>query len=119
MGSGDCEREDCVPCNQGDEKRINCKVRNILYENKCTVCNKDEDQKQSTKSYQMNGKWVYVGESARSLYERSKEHEKDKNDKMIESHQIKHWQLDHRELDAPPGLSSVLLAASRILLQDN
>ena len=102
-GSEDCEREDCVPCSQGDEKRINCKIRNILYENKCTVCNEqDDNQKKNSEPYKMDGKGVYVGESGRSLYERSKEHEKEKNDKMIESHQIKHWQLEHKELDAPP-----------------
>ena len=87
---GSLEREDCVPCSQGDEKRINCKERNILYENQCTFCNKDEDLKQKLKSYQTTGRGVYVGESARSLYESSKEHDKEKNDRMIESQQIKH-----------------------------
>ena len=43
-----------------------------------------------------------MGESARSLFESSKEHDKEKNDRMIESQQIKHLQLDHKELDAPP-----------------
>ena len=103
-GCTDCEREDCVPCSQGEEKRINCKVRNILYENKCTVCNEEEtgEHKQKTTAFQLAGKGIYVGESARSLYERSKEHDRDKEGRMMESHQIKHWQLEHKDLDAPP-----------------
>ena len=50
----------------------------------------------------MDGKGIYVGESARSMYERGREHEKDKEDRLVESHQIKHWQLDHPELEDPP-----------------
>ena len=58
-------------CRQGDEKLQDCKQRNILYESYCTVCN-PEGLKQG---YQASG--VYVGESARSLYERAKEHHDD------------------------------------------
>ena len=50
----------------------------------------------------LDGKGIYVGESARSMYERGREHEKDKEDRLVESHQIKHWQLDHPELEDPP-----------------
>ena len=28
----ECERVDCVTCHQGDDKRINCRQKNILYE---------------------------------------------------------------------------------------
>ena len=36
------------------------------------------------------------------MYERSKEHDKDKMARMVESHQVKHWQLSHPELENPP-----------------
>ena len=43
-GPGDCGREDCVTCGQGDEKRIDCKKRNVLYESRCNICNKEEEK---------------------------------------------------------------------------
>ena len=45
---------------------------------------------------------IYVGESSSSMYERTKEHEKDLIDEEEDRHQMKHWVLDHQELDAPP-----------------
>ena len=41
-GNKYCERADCHPCGQMDEKRVNCKQRNILYESYCTECNPDD-----------------------------------------------------------------------------
>ena len=65
-GNQDCGRADCTVCSQGDEKQQNCKVRNILYENICTVCKEDGNQveKKRNTPYQMDGKGVYVGESS-------------------------------------------------------
>ena len=37
-GPQDCSRLDCVTCNQGDERRIDCRKRNILYESECQLC---------------------------------------------------------------------------------
>ena len=48
--------------------------------------------------YQKDGKGIYVGESSRSMYLMAKEHQKDRDDKAEESHQVKHWLLDHPEL---------------------
>ena len=47
-------------------------------------------------------KGVYVGESSRSMYERGKEHRKDGKDKAEDSHQWKHWALEHPGLDGDP-----------------
>ena len=101
-GTGDCGRGDCVLCSQDDEKKQNCKVRNILYENKCTVCNVDVKDGKNTKPFLMAGKGIYVGESSRSMYERGKEHQKDRADKSEDSHQVKHWLLEHPEMKEPP-----------------
>ena len=49
-----------------------------------------------------DGKGVYVGETSCSMYERTKEHQRDKELKSEESHQIKHWALDHPEMTSPP-----------------
>ena len=52
--------------------------------------------------FKKDGLGISVGESSRSLYELSKEHEKDRNDEQEDSHQMKHWVLDHPELEAHP-----------------
>ena len=117
-GSRECGRPDCVVCSQGDEKIQDCRRRNIVYENRCTACHvesKMEDPKLTG-----TGKGIYVGESSRSMYERGKEHEADRVGELEESHQIKHWVLDHPELDAPPkfkfkGVSSFRDALTRQL----
>jgi hypothetical protein len=49
-----------------------------------------------------DGKGIYVGETSRSLYERAKEHEADRNKTSKESHQVKHWLIGHQDLLAPP-----------------
>ena len=48
------------------------------------------------------GKGIYVGESSRSLYERTKEHMSDRDGWKEESHQVKHWITEHPELQEPP-----------------
>ena len=88
-GAGDCGREDCPVCNQGDEKNENCKKRNILYESSCRLC--QVDGKNAGKIDKKAGnKGIYVGESSRSMYERGKEHQKDGKDRAEDSHQWKH-----------------------------
>ena len=83
-GPTDCGRADCVPCGQEGEQRINCKKRNILYESECLVCK--EEKKAGKENDQMDGKGVYVGESSRSLYERAKEHQADRENLSEDSH---------------------------------
>ena len=103
-GVKDCERKDCVTCDQSDEVTIDCKKRNILYESICTLCN-PVDEKRGRKneiSFLKAGKGIYVGESSRSLYERTREHMSDREGWKEESHQVKHWLTDHSELQQPP-----------------
>ena len=90
-----CERVDCVTCHQGDDKRINCRQRNILYESECTLCavGKEKDGKGSLG----DGRGIYVGESSRSIYERAREHEMYRVKCSEESHQVKHWLSSHEE----------------------
>ena len=112
-GEEDCQRDDCIPCSQGDERRMNCRRRNIMYESRCQECNKDEDAK-SKKMGEIRclraGKGIYVGESSRSLYERSKEHRADRESMLEESHQVKHWLLHHQELHCPPAFRYKVIA---------
>ena len=50
-----------------------------------------------------------MGETSRSLYERAKEHQKDRNDLSDKSHQIKHWLTDHKDLTTPPAFRYKLI----------
>ena len=54
------------------------------------------------KCWRKERKGLYIGETSRSLYERSKEHQKDKEDREDDSHPVKHWVLDHPEMSSPP-----------------
>ena len=96
-GAG-CSREGCIPCAQPGEKKQDCRKRNIVYESKCVLCNPEGGK------YQKDGKdledkrdnpSIYVGESGRSLYERSKEHWADFEAKAEDSHILKHWVTHH------------------------
>ena len=107
-GPGDCGRHDCQLCNQQDETRQDCRKRNVLYENRCQVCM--VDVKTDGKLNQEDGKGVYIGETSRSMYERSKEHQKDRDDKSEDSHQVKHWALDHPDLQSPPRFKFKILS---------
>ena len=101
-GPMDCQRQDCVTCHQGDEQRIDCRKRNILYESECVICAESKSSQKDGNSSKKDGKGVYVGESSRSIYERSKEHVADRENLSEESHQVKHWLSSHEELLTPP-----------------
>ena len=78
-----------------------------IFENRCTLCQVGKEGD----NFQKDGKGVYVGESVRLLYEGSKEHKSDRRSELEESHQIKHWVLDHPDLDAPPTFKFKLIAS--------
>ena len=99
-GPMDCGRQDCVPCGQGDEKRLDCRRRNILYENVCQLCNQKDGKK--SKDEHKDGKGVYIGESSCSLHKRAKEHVADRVSMREDSHMLKHWVCDHPDLLEPP-----------------
>ena len=73
-GNGGCGQIDCVVGSQEDEKKKNCTMRNILYENRCTICNVKDGK--DTQPFLMDGKGIYVGESSRSMYERKRTFER-------------------------------------------
>ena len=51
------------------------------------------------------------------MYERAKEHQADKVNEAEDSHQIKHWLLDHQELLAPPKFNfKIIVIYQRISL---
>ena len=105
-GNQDCQRGDCFTCSQSGENQEDCQGRNLLYETMCELCNKEVVEGQQ----KPGSKWkefktmvgVYVGETARSLYERIGEHWQDVKGGKEESHMLKHWQECHSQEDGDP-----------------
>ena len=94
-GGQSCGRKEgeCYPCHQNSEVKEPCTLRNVLYESECGSCNQlgnhSERDKDTLSDTRMPS--IYVGESARSLAERSKEHWGDFNKGKTESHMYTHW----------------------------
>jgi hypothetical protein len=70
------------------------------------VCNDENDKKKVSSPQEANQtmqrKGVYIGESSRSLFERTREHYRDARDMSEKSHMVKHWLMDHADLDKQP-----------------
>ena len=87
------------PCDGGEEgKRQNYKMRSILYETACLLCNPSNNKNENKKERV----GVYVGESSRSLHERMSEHEDDARAFREGSNIVKHWMESHPSLDRFP-----------------
>ena len=69
-----------------------------MYDSSCTLSNPSIRQEDT----QVGRKGVYIGETSRSIHERSKEHQKDASDFSIKSHQVKHWMNTHPEENIQP-----------------
>ena len=83
---GGCSRKGCLVCRQGEEgKSGDCRRRNILYRTTCLEC---KEKGKDT---------FYIGESARTSYERGKEHLNDFQKMSEESHMFNHQQEEHMD----------------------
>ena len=58
-------------------------------------------KKRSKKRFDPEERGVYVGETSRSLYERTKEHLADAEKNAPDSHMVKHWEESHRGEEMP------------------
>ena len=93
-----CGREDCRPCMQPGERKEACTQRNVVYESECAQCNPEGSRKESDKVSLADRREVpslYVGETARSLKERSSEHWADAASWSSESHIVEHQEMAH------------------------
>ena len=83
-----CGRDKCVICL--DEKQHGtCKVRSVTYQTSCQTCTGQ------------GRKAVYIGESSRSVYERSLEHLEDYKTEKEESHMYTHAIEAHSKEEKP------------------
>ena len=94
----ECGRNDCRPCDQSDEKKEDCVRRNILYESQCVQCEADMAKVESSPELRIGGSRasLYVGESSRSLYERTCEHFQAAESEKEESHIFQHFIDSHK-----------------------
>ena len=80
--SGGCQGGDCLACKVGRGTGGPCRKSNVVYEIACQLC---PDDRQA----------VYLGETARNLYTRGREHNRNCDKKENESFMIKHQQDRH------------------------
>ena len=81
-----CDNNACPPCEsiKPEQSKLSmCKVNNVCYECKCETCEKEGKIR------------TYTGETSRNLHVRSKEHQKDCEQKNKNSWMLKHIMLEH------------------------
>ena len=80
-----CDEDDCLPCRTAKGAGGNCRSCGINYQVECELC--PPDRKSS-----------YHGESARNLYTRGKEHQKNYSDRTAKSFMLKHQAKEHQNV---------------------
>ena len=104
----DCRRPGCLMCSTkvrtGRDLNQDCTKRSIVYETWCLTCaereekkiteevDDEEEQKRKIRKIKLH---KYVGETARSGYERGLEHGRDLEEMKKESHMLKHFFTHH------------------------
>ena len=83
---GGCQSGDCVACKGGRGSGGSCRKSNVVYQYSCQRCPEDRPS-------------VYIGETARNLYTRGREHSRNFNKKETESFIGKHQQEKHNGMD--------------------
>ena len=100
----DCGRPGCLLCKTklktGSNLSQDCHTRNLVYESWCMTCLKREEEEieqrfegDAGKIKERKGKikkHLYVGETARSIYERTLEHQGDVDQLKTSSHMLRH-----------------------------
>ena len=110
-----CGREGCTTCNQGGEDLPDCTRRSIVYESICTKGNPGAKASGPFKSPETSVPSIYVGESARSIFERAGEHWKSYEKRNPDSHIWKHH-LIHHEGEGEPEMRFKVLGTFRTAL---
>ena len=103
-----CGREGCITCNQGAEKLPNCKKSSLVYENVCLKCNPGAGSKKELREVKDDTPTLYVGETSRSVFERSREHWGAWRSRKEDSHIRKHQEADHGGDDSPQFMMRVV-----------
>ena len=90
----------------GKQKTQECTKRSIVYETWCLTCEtrelekameEESDEKKVKERICKAPKFKYIGETARSAYERGLEHQRDFEDMKLDSHILKHYLDNHKD----------------------
>ena len=90
-----CGREECVTCLQECEEKPQCTLKNLVYENICLACNPGASKKGELMEVKEGAPTLYIGETSRSIYERSREHWEGARRKDPKNHMVKHQTMEH------------------------
>ena len=88
-------------CLQTGEKREDCVRRNILYESECVRCGAEMTGDEVELERNGSKASMYVGETARSLFERTSEHWQAADSLKEESHMVQHREESHKGEEMP------------------
>ena len=80
-----CVRPTCTTCDAGEKHWGTCSTRNQVYKNTCIRCTEEGAEAK------------YVGETARTLWERNGEHQADAISTRQQSHMRDHTLMKHPE----------------------
>ena len=108
-----CHWGECPACMYSDDKvPSKCRINNIVYEAVCIEC---EDM---AKEGIINEKKIgrYIGESSRTLAERSKEHIEGATNIDSDNFIVKHWVSCHSELESIPRIRFKMLKSFQDVL---
>ena len=100
---GVCGRTDCETCRQPDERKLDCFQRSVVYESACAICHPGGIKVKPGDKMIQDGEGIYVGETSRSIYERTSEHHEKARSMDEGSFMVKHWFTSHPEEEEQPG----------------
>ena len=108
----DCRRGKCLLCKtkreEGKTNSQDCRKRNCVYETSCLTCTERQDAEVMEKFGEMGKKkveeerkkikrYIYIGETNRSMYEQGLEHQNDIPACKTSSHMLRHLLAVHEE----------------------
>ena len=109
---GDCKRLRCLLCltkqEEGKQNSQDCHKRNCVYQTYCRTCSKKQDREIEVKYKEMGEKriaeekrkakrFIYIGTTNRSVYERGLEHQNDVHGCKTSSHMLRHLLAEHED----------------------
>ena len=90
-----CGRELCVTCNQEVEEMPPCSKKNLVYENICLQCNPGASKGGELETVKEGAPSIYIGETSRSIFERSREHWEGARKWEDKNHMVQHQKIEH------------------------
>ena len=84
-------------CHSGGTR---CRQQNVVYKGTCLDCEKEIEEGDR----QPDKRGIYIGETGRSLAERSTEHIKKLENCEKDNFILRHWALEHQNKDEPPEI---------------